>query len=239
MNQSQTTTYIVEDELIVAEEIKGDLTKMGYSVLGISDNYDEAVKAITYLKPDFILLDVNIVGAKTGIHIAKTVLQHYQPIVIFLSAYSDKDTLQQAREVMPHAYLMKPYDYNNLELTIDLAFTNNTKEKPNHKPQAESVFLKVGKTYNKVLFNDILYVEADGSYTKLHLKNKDLVLSVNLKNFLARIQTSNLVRIHRKYVVNVNLIESLDDSQVTLSSNINLPVSESYRQDLLQKMNLA
>lgn len=242
MNASQNniTTYIVEDDLIVAEEIKGDLAKMGYSVLGNSDNYQDAVQEILQLKPDFILLDVNIVGPKTGIQIAETVLQSYSPIIIFLSAYSDRDTLQQAKTVQPNAYLMKPYDYNNLELTIDLAFTNREKALLElQKQNTDYVFLKIGRAYTKVLFKDILYVEADGSYTVLHLNNKDLVLSLNLKNFLIRINSPNLVRIHRKYVVNIQLIESLDENFVILSNEISLSVSESYRQELLQKMNLA
>lgn len=242
MNASQNniTTYIVEDDLIVAEEIKGDLAKMGYSVLGNSDNYQDAVQEILQLKPDFILLDVNIVGPKTGIQIAETVQQSYNPIIIFLSAYSDRDTLQQAKTVQPNAYLMKPYDYNNLELTIDLAFTNREKALIElQKQNTDYVFLKIGRAYTKVLFKDILYVEADGSYTILHLNNKDLVLSLNLKNFLIRINSPNLVRIHRKYVVNIQLIESLDENFVILSNEISLSVSESYRQELLQKMNLA
>ena len=239
-HQNNISVYVVEDDLIVAEELKGDLQKMGYSVLGNSDNYTEAVNDISTLKPDFILLDVNIVGPKSGIQIAETVQTVYKPIIIFLSAYSDRSTLQHAKEVQPHAYLMKPYDFNNLELTIDLAFTNREKIQIEHKKQnSEFAFLKIGRAYNKVLFKDILYVEADGSYTILHLKQKDLVLSLNLKNFLLRINCASLIRIHRKYVVNINLIESLDDSIVQLSNNINLSVSESYRHELLQKMNLA
>ncbi len=232
--------YIVEDELIVAEELRGDLKQIGCDVVGNSDNFHEAIQYISETRPEILLLDVNILGEKNGIDLAKAVREIYSPVLIFLSAYSDKHTLQQAKLVQPDAYLLKPYDIQALEVSLDIAFSNAQERnlRSLQDPfQPGHLFIKLGEVYKKVLLHDLLYIEADGSYILIHMRGKKATLAMNLKTFMEKVNASNLVRIHRKYVVNVSLIESFDESNIWINKLLCLPVSNTYKDDLLRRLN--
>lgn len=101
--------YIVEDELIVTEELKGVLNLLGYKILGTADDKKAGLNDILSLKPDILLLDINLKGAsKGGVEIAETVKEHYNPIIIFLTAYSDKETIEKVKKTDPDGFLLKP-----------------------------------------------------------------------------------------------------------------------------------
>lgn len=99
-------------------------------------------------------------------------------------------------------------------------------------------FIKVKSKYERIETQDLLYLEADGSYTRLHLKDRIITISNNLKVMFEKINNPNLVRIHRKYIINIIKIKYLDDNQVFLENDISLPLSGSNKIALLNKLHL-
>jgi CheY-like chemotaxis protein len=81
-----TSVYIVEDESIVAKDIQNSLKKLGYNVLGISNNGADAIKQIVDLEPSIVLMDIMIKGSLTGIDVAEKIKKEYNIPVIFLTA---------------------------------------------------------------------------------------------------------------------------------------------------------
>lgn len=113
---------IVEDERIIAMDIKLKLEDYGYNVLGIVPKGEDAVKIAAELRPDLVLMDIVLKGSMDGIEAAKSIMALEIP-VIYLTAYSDKSTLLRAKKSPASGYLVKPIEsgklYNTIEITLE------------------------------------------------------------------------------------------------------------------------
>ncbi len=120
---------IVEDEPIVAEDIKGLLEKLGYEVAGMAANGDQALALAPAANPDMILMDISMAGSLDGIETAVQLRRRHQLPIIFLTAYSDEQTLDRAREAEPFGYIIKPFDEHSLRSTLEMALYKVRMEK--------------------------------------------------------------------------------------------------------------
>jgi len=112
---------IVEDEAIVALDIKRTVQKMGYGVSGMVSSYDGALQSIQEQMPDIILLDIHLHNSQDGIEIAYSVHQQSPIPIIFLTAFADDKTIQRAIATNPVGYLVKPFKRETLKSTLHLA----------------------------------------------------------------------------------------------------------------------
>jgi DNA-binding NarL/FixJ family response regulator len=110
---------IVEDELILAKNLAGKLKKCGYEVVGIVDSGIKAIKKASETKPDLILMDIVLKGDMNGIATSQKIQADRQIPIIYLSSYSDRSILKQARETNPKGYILKPYNFADLKATIN------------------------------------------------------------------------------------------------------------------------
>lgn len=117
---------IVEDEVIIAEDLKDALSAMGYEVCGICYDSESALDQLYRLRPDMVLLDINIRGTKDGIAVARIIKDSYHIPFIFLSSLSDRHTLERARVTRPRGYLVKPFRDQDLMTTIEMAIYNHS-----------------------------------------------------------------------------------------------------------------
>jgi two-component system, response regulator PdtaR len=109
---------IVEDEIIVATDLKQQLEHMGYKVVGIANKGKYAIKKCKETNPDLILMDIILKGDIDGIETVKQI-QTFQNIpIIYLTAYSDQKLFERAKETNPVNYLIKPYDDIELNSAI-------------------------------------------------------------------------------------------------------------------------
>ncbi|PKL89450.1 MAG: hypothetical protein CVV23_04880 [Ignavibacteriae bacterium HGW-Ignavibacteriae-2] len=120
---------IVEDEQIVALEIRERLTYLGFEVCANVPSGEKALEVIDELKPDLILLDIMLGGKMDGIETGKIIREKYQLPFIFLTAYTDNDTLQRAMAAGPYSYLNKPYEEYELVTAIQIALAKSRLEK--------------------------------------------------------------------------------------------------------------
>lgn len=127
---------IVEDEAIIALEIKKSLSQLDLTINGLVTSYDGAIESIHKNKPDLILLDINLKNSKDGIDIANAIRYESDISIIYLTAFSDENTIQRASRTNPIAYLVKPFKREDLTSTILLAIyklNNDKKVKPELK----------------------------------------------------------------------------------------------------------
>jgi hypothetical protein len=113
---------VAENERIVAIDIKNSLQRLGFKVTGLVSTGEEVMKKIKEEKPDLILMDIKLDGPISGIKTAEIIADHYNIPVIYLTAYSDRETLQQAKITEPYGYLIKPFDSREIEIAIEMAF---------------------------------------------------------------------------------------------------------------------
>ncbi|MFC1849549.1 PAS domain S-box protein [candidate division CSSED10-310 bacterium] len=116
---------IVEDELIIAEDLAYKLAGSGFTVVGIASNCIDIWALIKENKPDLILMDIVLHNEPTGIEIAHQIRQKFDDVaIVYITAYSDKATLEKAKNTKPHGYLLKPIDDQQLIITIDMALNS-------------------------------------------------------------------------------------------------------------------
>ncbi|HEY7639077.1 MAG TPA: ATP-binding protein [Steroidobacteraceae bacterium] len=119
--QSAARIMIVEDERLLALDLAETLDELGYTVAGMASRGDEAIELARQLHPQLILMDVGLDGDLDGIAAAETIRDEHDVPVVFLTAYSDDDTLRRARSSEPAAYLVKPFKPPDLRCVIEIA----------------------------------------------------------------------------------------------------------------------
>jgi PAS domain S-box-containing protein len=119
---------VVEDEIIVALDLKRCLQGMGYQVVQVVTSGEKAVTAAKNKKPDLVLMDIRLQGEMDGIEAAKVINSQYDVPVVYLTAYADDQTLQQATAAGPYGYLVKPFEPRELKTTIEVALFKHKME---------------------------------------------------------------------------------------------------------------
>lgn len=118
---SKARIFIVEDASIVALDLQRSLLNMGYDVLGMASSGEEAVPRILEARPDLVLMDIKLKGVLDGIETAAMVHSHLEIPVVYLTAYSDGETLDRAKITDPFGYIIKPFDERELNTAIEMA----------------------------------------------------------------------------------------------------------------------
>jgi PAS domain S-box-containing protein len=113
--------FIVEDEAIVANDLKETLISLGYAVAGTAKTGEAAIEKITETRPDLVLMDIHIAGTMDGIDTAGRVHSLLHIPVIFLTAHADDQILARAKLTEPYGYIIKPFDERGLQSTIEMA----------------------------------------------------------------------------------------------------------------------
>ncbi len=120
---------IVEDESIVALELESRLIDLGYSICGIVSSGADAINITVSQKPDLILMDINIKGQIDGVETAEKIKEIIDIPIIFLTAFTDSNTLQRAKITEPYGYIVKPFEERELHTSIEIALYKHNMEK--------------------------------------------------------------------------------------------------------------
>lgn len=138
-----TKVLIIEDEQMIAEDIKHTLIQFNFEVAGIFNRGEDAIINVPALKPDIILMDIMLEGDMNGIETGKLLLKDNDIPIIFLTAYADTATVDSTKSIAPYGYILKPFDAKELYATIEIALIKHKSEKELNKSKAlfESMFL--------------------------------------------------------------------------------------------------
>jgi DNA-binding LytR/AlgR family response regulator len=232
---------LVEDDWIIAKEISYSLQDLGFEVSGSFDNGEEAIAAIRDLRPDLVLLDIDIAGELTGIDVARHLKTHTQIPYIFLTALADPPTIHQAKLAEPFAYLVKPVRPESLYSTIELTLHQAAARKDATPPLKEaldandSIFVKVKQRMEKIRLQDILWVEASDIYALICTSAGKHLLNTSLKAVEERFPQSTFIRVHRSFIVNLDKIDALEDDGIAIGSQI-IPIGKTFREKLMHRL---
>lgn len=120
---------IVEDEGLLALQIKNELLKMGHTITAIYVSGEEALKGIEAEKPDLVLMDIKIQGEMDGIETADRMLKQYDLPIIYLTAHSEENTIERAKVTRPYGYLLKPVNAKELQIAVEVAIYKHKSDK--------------------------------------------------------------------------------------------------------------
>lgn len=244
MNKNNTI-LIVEDEMIIAANISLQLTHLGYEVTGIIPRAEEVLPHIRLHVPDILLLDINLKGDIDGIQLAHLIQKEFKIPIIYLTANSDETNFNRAKETNPYAFISKPFKKLDLQRAIELTIiriqNENETEKSipidNYVPfvLSDCIFVRSHNKMVKVCINDILFIEAERNYCKIHCKDKEHLLVTTLKDLEEKLTSNNLLRIHRSFIVNLSHIDEIAMSHVVIAKKA-IPLSAELKKQLLQRI---
>ncbi|GGF24090.1 response regulator [Hymenobacter cavernae] len=253
---------IVEDEAVLAMDLCDTLEAEGYVVVGTASNGRRALELFQKNQVDLLLCDVNIKGDWDGIETATRLLALRPVPIIYLTALSDKGTLDRALQTTPAAYLTKPATTAGLRASIEVALRAFTHQQATAPPATENiaaaasatappsgsrevlsretilqlgeyVFIKDNYQFVRIPLKDILLLEANNTYTTLVTPARKYALRLTLSTVLERLNCSQLVRTHRSYAVNIQHIQSFNDTETMLGDQA-VPLGRQYKDAFLR-----
>jgi len=131
---------VVEDEGVLAKGIERKMTTLGYTVTGIAFSGEEAVRMAEQERPDLVLMDIKLDGEMDGVEAAGHIREKFDIPVVYLTAYSDKETIRRAKITEPYGYVLKPVTERELECNIEMTlYRHNIEAELLKKKEMEAI----------------------------------------------------------------------------------------------------
>lgn len=224
---SKLKAIIIDDEPFAIEALKALLLEN--SDIEFIKAFEDPLEAIKFLaaeKVDLMLLDIEM-PELSGLDLLRKVEDH--PVAIITSAYPQYAIEGFELDVLD--YLIKPISAERLSKAVSKAKEYLELRKAT-TPSKAHVFIKCEKVIEKILFDDILYVESLHNYVALHTKMKRFVTYNSLKNIEAMLPQDGFLKIQKSFIVSLSKISSVEDSNVVIN-NVKLPISRAKKEEVL------
>ncbi|NHF59462.1 response regulator transcription factor [Flavobacteriaceae bacterium TP-CH-4] len=234
---------IVEDDMIIGANLSLQLTKLGYEVTGIESRGEAAISNVKEHIPDLLLLDINLKGSLDGIETAKAIRKYVDLPIIYLTANTDDATFEKAKETHPKAFITKPFNRLNLQRTIALVLEQPKEGSGTGRLHldievlSDRFFVRHHGKMEKLLFDEILYIEADRNYSTIFTAKGNYVLTSTLKTMEERLPTTQFVRVHRSYMVNLSNVDIVADHHLEIGRTV-IPLSKSHKEVFMSRIQL-
>ncbi len=242
---------VVEDESIVAKDIQVCLKNLGYEVVGVYSRGEDIVEQAPNLNPDLIMMDIMLKGELNGIEAAAEIRKTLDIPVIFLTAYTDRDTVNKAKETEPFGYIIKPFKEIDIQTAIEIALYKHRKELAVKKERdfyynlvdkqdsSDMMFVKANHRLVKIRYEDIFYIEALKDYVVINVLERRYTIHSTMKDIERKMPEKDFVRVQRSFIVRLDKIKEIDHSNVVLENEKKVvPVGGSYKDLLQEKLNL-
>jgi two-component system, response regulator PdtaR len=245
---------VIEDDSLIAKDIKMLIEDWGYTCLGCATNAMSAFKILENAIPDVILVDIQLDGKEDGIQFVEKMQKTLQIPCIYLTAQADWGTVERSKSTFPAAYLLKPFDERHLHISLELALYKTPKQDNDEvlKPvfahevklnsemllrKEEFIFIKQKYRFVKFRADEILFLEAEKNYTTINCLQHKFVVRFPLLTVLERLQICNLVRINRSCAINIAYVDEFDDSEVIVKGK-SIGITTAFKDDFLKKFNV-
>ena len=213
----------IDDEPIALEIVRSHASKVPY--LDLRAVFTDAFKAMDYLQKesiDLIFLDIKMPDI-SGIDFFASLSK--KPLVIFTTAYTEHAVTSFELDAVD--YLLKPFSLARFIKGCNKAFELFNARNTQTLIPSDHLYIKAGYEQVKVLYDEILYLEATGNYVTFVLKDKNILSRITFNEAVNMLPADKFVRVHRSYQVAVNKIDKVERQQVTVNKFI-IPVSEAY-----------
>jgi CheY-like chemotaxis protein len=115
-----TKVLIVEDELIIAEDLRKRLTFLGFNVIGIATTGEDAVARVEETGPDLVLMDISLRGEMDGVEAAKLIQERTGTPIVYVTGHGDPETMQRAKSTPGFAFVLKPVDDREMQYIFEM-----------------------------------------------------------------------------------------------------------------------
>ncbi|MBN9485258.1 MAG: hypothetical protein BGO70_02260 [Bacteroidetes bacterium 43-93] len=226
---------IVDDEPQAVELLSDAITMVNKNIeiTGTYTSWPGAFEALRSQAPDLVFLDISIQG-RNGMDLLKGI-QEINSEIIFVTAYSDHAL--NAFKFPVSGYLLKPIDDVDLAAAIDRALLRIKQKKQVNKPGNIPSIIGIpdNKSINYINVNNIIYLEANNSYTSVITTTSTITSAYNLGKFREILDGQYFYQIHRSYIINLNHVKRYETSgSVIMDNHQELPVAKTARNEFVQ-----
>ena len=224
------TCIIIEDEPLALEKTKDFVLKVPF--LNLSATFDNALTGLAFLnnnKVDLLFLDINM-DELSGIVLLESSKITSQ--VILTTAY--QEYALKGYELQITDYLLKPFTFNRF-----LQAVNKARENISHRASEAApdfIFVKTENRLEKIMINEIVYIEGMRDYRRIHAVNKKVMTLQNFSEFEKLIPPSLVCRVHKSYMVALHKIESIGRGRIKIADQL-IPISDTYKDDFFRLIN--
>ena len=237
---------IVEDEPNYADTLEMFVDGLGYEIAGVASNGKKALDLFEEQHPDLVLMDIHLEGELSGIDLARIFQGKKQMPIIYITSYDDPETFVKAKQTGPYAYLIKPFEPETLQRSIELALQHAYAEGEQVFENSEQVvlaassfFVKDRNRLIKIGIEEILWIEVDDKYCMLHTADRKFTVRQSLKELAQKLDPAVFVQTHRSYIVNATEIEDIDLSLFIVRINgAEIPLGRAHKDDLMKRLQM-
>ena len=226
---------IVDDEPLAHKVILSYAEQLEeLKLVGQAHSAKETLSLLKEKQVDLIFLDIEMPKMK-GIDLLATL--NTKPMVILTTAYEQYALKGYELDVVD--YLLKPFELARFVKAVNKAYELWSKQSivtPTSTPsKAESIFVKSDKTVHQIQLKDILYLESDMGYVKIHLTNaKSILTSLTLQELEEKL-SEDFIRIHKSYITPISKVEKIEGNRITIN-DVKLPIGRHYKKMLLERL---
>ncbi len=227
------TCIAIDDEPKALEVIERYCRKT--NLVELRATFREPVKAIEFLsreKVDLIFLDINMPDI-SGMQLVQTLSPC--PMIIFTTAYSHYAV--ESYELNALDYLLKPITFERFLSAVNKAPETLSSKKSIGMETEATVFIKSGPQTYQVKLAEILYLEKDGNYITVHLKDKNILIRENMGDIFDLVPAADFIRVHKSYVVAIKHIAMIEVHQLVINGE-KIPIGSTYRDPLRGRLGL-
>lgn len=222
---------IIEDDPIYVLDLEVKLKEMANHTIYVAESIAAAVQIYSNENIDLILLDLKLKDGEDGILFYEEFNRLHTPVII-ITAYKDPLLFDATAAYEPVAYLVKPFDYFTLKSLIQSVIVSGLK-------QPSVFFIRHKGKLTKIPLDDICYFMSEGNHTYIFTLNKKYVIRKALSKVLHEVKSEIFHQVHRRYVVNIEKINSILLKENTLNiCERSLPIGRIYKKELREKLNI-
>ena len=226
---SETARFlIVEDEFLIAENTAEILERAGYTNIRMASTVDEAIAEIEKEAPTMVLTDIALGQAKSGIDLGALLHTQYKIPFIYITSHSSPEILGKAKHTRPNAYIIKPFKNEDLIVAIELALFNS--DTGAESSESDELLVKEGRAMVRLPHTSIMWMEADGNYTTIHVNNqKRRVVRTPISELQEQLPERSFLRIHKSFLVNYSFVNEVRAGSLFIGDT-GLPIGRTYQE---------
>jgi DNA-binding LytR/AlgR family response regulator len=225
---------IVDDEPLARDVLKNHIAATpGLVLLKSCMNATEAYEGLHQFEVDLIFLDIQM-PVITGIDFLRSLRN--PPLVIFTTAYHNYAV--EGFELNSVDYLLKPITYDRFYQAIEkVRERSEWKAVRKNQPVVDYIFIKHDSKLQKIMLQQILYIEAEKDFSTIFYDDKKLLAGMHLKMIEAMLPPEQFLRVHRSYIINLSKISSITGNVVELNRK-EIPIGANYKDELMKRLGI-
>ena len=238
---------IVEDELLIAQDLKDIIEETGRKSAILTSNYQQAIDILSTQQIHLCLVDIKLKGGKSGVDIANYINENNKIPFIFITSYSDSTTLESVMNTHPSAFLLKPVSKEQLLAKIKIvlfSFRHNSLKVKGMNPKIENIteiitdnhfLIKVKTVFIKVYFDEIIFIESNKNYIVIKTVDKKYSIRMPLRDAYKKLPKEYFVKCNKQCIVNLKHVDSFTIYELKIQTHI-IPISRTEQKEVHSKL---